>query len=430
MADQRLTIVFMPESAFGPTNNCIGIGHMLEQRGHRVVFAAESSWKGRLDPLGFEERLVDLAPPSGEEQDAGQFWTDFIVETAPEFRKSTQEQLETFIKPVWESLIDGARYCEPQLKDILSDVNPDVIVEDNVSCFPALLTHGAPWVRIMSCNPLEAKDPDIPPAFSGYSAADRSGWGEFRNEYKRTQGELWQATNEWVVEQGAPPLPTLEFIHESPHLNLYLYPEVADYSRSRPLGPTWKRLESSVRTTEEPFTVPHALDGEGSLVYLSLGSLGSADVDLMKRLVDVLAATPHGYIVSKGPRADEFELADNMWGESRLPQTSIIPLVDLVITHGGNNTVTESLHFGKPMIVLPLFWDQYDNAQRMEDLGFGIRLDTYGFEDQELRSAVDALLANENLRAEMETNTSTIRERDGTRVAADLIERVARRYPL
>jgi UDP:flavonoid glycosyltransferase YjiC (YdhE family) len=89
VADDRRTVVFMPEGAYGPTNNCIGIGHALERRGHRVVFAAESSWKGKLEPLGFEERLVDLAPPSGEEQDAGQFWTDFIIETAPEFRKPT-----------------------------------------------------------------------------------------------------------------------------------------------------------------------------------------------------------------------------------------------------------------------------------------------------------------------------------------------------
>ena len=58
MADP-LTIVFMPESAYGPTNNCIGIGKILEQRGHRVVFAAEASWAGRLEPLGFEEDLVD-----------------------------------------------------------------------------------------------------------------------------------------------------------------------------------------------------------------------------------------------------------------------------------------------------------------------------------------------------------------------------------
>src|SRR6266508_1704627 len=113
----RLTFLFMPESAYGPTNNCIGIGKQLEQRGHRVVFAAEASWKGKLDPLGFEEDLVDLAPPVESEQDAGQFWTDFITETVPEFRKPTIEQLGTVIKPIWESLIEGAKYCEPQLQE-------------------------------------------------------------------------------------------------------------------------------------------------------------------------------------------------------------------------------------------------------------------------------------------------------------------------
>ncbi len=427
MAADRLTFVFMPESAYGPTNNCVGIGKILERRGHRVVFAAEASWKGRLEPLGFEEDLVDLAPAPEGDQDAGQFWTDFIIETAPEFHKPTIEQLETFIAPVFRSLVDGARYCEPQLKEILDRANPDVIVEDNVSVFPALLTHGAPWVRIMSCNPLEMKDPALAPTFSGHPAEDRSQWEPFRAEYERTHRSLWLETNEWVLEQGAPPLADLEFIHESPDLNLSVYPETADYARSRPLGPTWHRLDSSVRETEEPFDVPRSLrDGDGALVYLSLGSLGSADVELMRRLVDVLSRTPHRYIVSKGPRADELELPDNMWGEARVPQTSIVPLVDLVITHGGNNTTTEAFHFGKPMIVLPLFWDQYDNAQRVDELGYGVRLDTYAFEDRELQDAVERLLADVDLRERMATEGSTIRRRDGKTLAADLIETLAR----
>jgi MGT family glycosyltransferase len=416
----------MPESAYGPTNNCIGIGKVLERRGHRVVFAAEASWKGRLEPLGFEEDLVDLAPPPEAEQDAGQFWTDFVIETAPEFRKPTIEQLDTFVRPVWASLIDGAKFCEPRLREILDRVRPDVVVEDNVSAFPALLTHGAPWVRIMSCNPLEMKDPDLPPTFSGYPVDDRSGWIAFREEVERTHRELWASFDAWVVEQGAPPLPDLEFIHESPDLNLSVYPESADYPRSRPLGPTWHRLDSSVRATEEPFEIPDRLrDRDGALVYLSLGSLGSADVELMRRLVDVLSRTPHRYIVSLGPRADEIDLAENMWGEGRVPQTSIIPIVDLVITHGGNNTTTEALHFGKPMVVLPLFWDQYDNAQRMQELGLGVRVDTYAFEDEELYAALERLLGDAALRDRMARAGETIRGRDGVAKAADLIERLA-----
>jgi UDP:flavonoid glycosyltransferase YjiC (YdhE family) len=114
------------------------------------------------------------------------------------------------------------------------------------------------------------------------------------------------------------------------------------------------------------------------LVYLSSGSLGSADVDLMQGLVDTMASSGHRIIVSKGPQHDQITLHDNMAGAEFLSQASVLPHVDLVITHGGNNTVTESLFFGKPMVLLPLFWDQYDNAQRIHESGLGVRLDTYG----------------------------------------------------
>jgi MGT family glycosyltransferase len=420
-----LTVLFMPESAYGPTNNCVGIGDVLRKRGHRVIFAAEASWKGKLAPLGFEEDLVDLAPPKQEEQDAGQFWKDFIRDTAPEFRKPTIEQLDTWIKPVWAELITGATYCEPQLRDIIARTRPDVIVEDNVVCFPALVTAGVPFVRIVSCNPLEVKGPDLPPAFSGYPIDDRSGWDEFRAEYDRTHREVWADFNDWVTSQGAPPLPDLEFIHEGAQ-NLYVYPEIVDYTEARPLGPTWHRLDSSVRETDGAFAIPAELtDKSGALVYFSLGSLGSADVELMRRVIAVLADTPHRYIVSKGPLHAEIELAPNMWGAEFVPQTKIIPLVDLVITHGGNNTTTEALHFGKPMILLPLFWDQYDNAQRIHECGYGVRLDTYGFSDADLKGAIDRLLGDAHLRAGLIASGVEIRRRDGLRVAADIIERAA-----
>lgn len=418
-----LTILFMPESAYGPTNNSIGIGDILRRRGHRVVFAAEASWKGKLEALGFEEDLVDLAPPpeSAEEQDPGQFWKDFIRETAPEYRKSTLEQLETVTQPIWAELIEGVKYCEPQLKAIIERVNPDVIVEDNVITFPALLTAGKKFVRVVSCNPLEVRGENIAPVFSGLPADDRSEWDAFRAEYDRTHRELWSAFNEWCVEQGTEPLPDLDFIHEG-DLNLYVYPDILDYTDARPLGPSWHRLDSSVRETDEEFTLPFLRNG--SLIYFSLGSLGSSDVELMQRVIDVLAATPHQYIVSMGPLHEEIKLAANMWGAEFLPQTKIIPQCDLVITHGGNNTTTESLHFGKPMILLPLFWDQYDNAQRVDELGYGVRLSTYTFTDEELTGAIARLLGDTELRERLAAAGEEIRRRDGLRKAADLIEQL------
>ena len=431
MTEERRTFLFMPESAYGPTNNCIGIGDELLRRGHRVVFAAERSWEGRLAALGFEEDLVDLAPAaeveaSGAEQDAGQFWKDYIKEISPEFRKTTAEQLETVTLPIWEELVNGAKYCEPQLQAIIERVRPDVIIEDNVLAFPALVTAGVPFVRIVSCNPLEIPGDGIAPVFSGLGKDDREGWAAFRAEYERTHRGLWEAFDAWVQEQGAPPLPDLEFIHEGDE-NLYVYPEVLDYTDERPLGEHWHRLDSSVRETEQaPADLPAAFtDGSRPLVYFSLGSLGSADVELMQRVITALADQPINVIVSKGPLHDEFELADNMWGAEFLPQTKILPLVDLVITHGGNNTTTEALHFGKPMVLLPLFWDQYDNAQRVDEQGFGIRLDPYRFTPEELQGAVRRLLADTALRERVAAVGADIRSRAGLAAAADVIERAA-----
>lgn len=100
----------------------------------------------------------------------------------------------------------------------------------------------------------------------------------------------------------------------------------------------------------------------GKIMYLSLGSMGSMDVELLKRLIDLLTPSPHKYILSLGPRASEISqpLPVNMTGAQYLPQTELLLLVDLVITHGGNNTVCEAFAAGKPMLVLPLFADQLD----------------------------------------------------------------------
>jgi MGT family glycosyltransferase len=291
--------------------------------------------------------------------------------------------------------------------------------------FPALQTAGKPFVRIVSCNPLEVRGPDVPPPYSGLPSDDRSEWGTFAAEYDRTHREMWADFDDWVREQGARPLPDLEFMHGAETLNLYVYPATADYTDRRPLDRTWRRLDSSVRATDGAFELPEPIANRpagSALIYLSLGSLGSADVSLMKRLVAVLADTPHRYIVSKGPQHADYDLASNMWGAEFLPQTKIIPLVDLVITHGGNNTTTEAFHFGKPMAVLPLFWDQYDNAQRVDEMGFGVRLATYAFEPRELTGAIQRLLDDAALRARMAGIGAEIRACDGVAQAAEAIE--------
>ncbi|MBS1887343.1 MAG: glycosyltransferase [Actinobacteria bacterium] len=425
--ERAATIVFFPEGAFGPTNNCVGIGDVLRRRGHRVVFIVEESFAGTLEAQGFEERTMRLNPPPETEEAPGQFWKDFIRDTAPVFRKPTIEQLSEFIAPTFQALIDGAKYVDARLLEIIGELEPDLVVEDNVVTFPALFASGRPWARIDSCNPLEIKDPDLPPVFSGLPTADRSGWAEFWDAYRAAHAEMHAEFDAFCREHGAPPLPADDFIHASPSLNLYLYPDEVDYPRREPLGPTWHNLGASVRATDPDWRLPEEFaDADEPLVYLSLGSLGSADVELMRTLVAELAEAPYRFIVSKGPQASEFDLAPNMAGAEFLPQTSVLPQVDLVITHGGNNTVTESLYFGKPMVLLPIFWDQHDNAQRIAETGFGVRIDTYAHDPDDLRGAIARLLDDASLADRLAQTSRRLQAAPGTVLAADLIERTVR----
>jgi UDP:flavonoid glycosyltransferase YjiC (YdhE family) len=278
----------------------------------------------------------------------------------------------------------------------------------------------------VSCNPLELRGPRVPPPYSGLPSHDPCRWQEFRAAYDHTHRPLWEAFSEWVAECGLPLLPDLEFIHSGERLNLYVYPAELDYVAARPLGSEWVRLDSCVRRTEGPWSLPPELAQPGPpLVYLSLGSLGGADVDLMRRLVEECSLTPYRFLVSKGPRHQELDLAPNMWGAEMLPQTQVLQKVDAVVTHGGNNTITESIHFGLPMVVLPLFWDQHDNAQRVAEKGFGLRLDAYHFAPGELGQALQRVLGDPALRGRVATVGKGVRRRDGLGRAVRALEDLA-----
>ncbi len=235
---------------------------------------------------------------------------------------------------------------------------------------------------------------------------------------------MCKSYNDWIVSKGFDSLPEGKLITPSPYLNIYMFPEELDYTDIRQLPSNWYRFDCFMRSEEKQhFEIPQKLRNKsGKLIYLSMGSMGGADLELMKRLVSILSKSKHRFIVSKGVFHDQYELADNMWGERTVPQINVLPVVDLVITHGGNNTFTETLFFGKPMIVMPLFADQYDNAQRIEEKGFGIRLNPYDFEENVLLENIDKLLNDENLTLKLNKISERIQSSKRISKVAELIE--------
>ena len=111
-----------------------------------------------------------------------------------------------------------------------------------------------------------------------------------------------------------------------------------------------------------------------------------------------------------------------MWGQQSVPQIQVLPVVDLVITHGGNNTISETFYFGKPMIVMPLFGDQLDNAQRVQEKGFGLRMDPHTCTKEELLSGLDSLLSNEELTENLKLISRRIQRENSISKLPQLIE--------
>ena len=125
---------------------------------------------------------------------------------------------------------------------------------------------------------------------------------------------------------------------------------------------------------------------------------------------------------SSGVYGDQYDLPSNCWGDKTLPQINVLPKVDLVITHGGNNTVIESFYFGKPMILMPLFLDQFDNSQRVHEKGFGIRLNAYQCTQNQLIQAIDHLIYNDELACRMKKISQRIQKEVKLGKVGQLIE--------
>lgn len=417
------TIVLFPEAAYGPSLNCVGIAQELRRLGHRPVFVMDASFAGLYAGYGFEEHPVQMSAPV-EEEVPGQFWKDFIAAALPAFRGTPYEQLATYVVPVWEAIVDSAVYVEAELAAVLEELAPDLVCIDNVILFPAAIAAGCPWVRIVSCNENEIRDAAIPPNLSGLSALDRRGWDEFEAEFERLIAPASARFNAFLAERGLPPYPTGLFFEPSPYLNLLLYPRALAYPREQPLDPErFRYLEGCVRR-EEPYELPgFEANQEAPLVYLSLGSLGCADTELMGRLFDLLGRLPYRVLANVGDYADAYpDTPANVVTSSFFPQPSVIPQCDLVIHHGGNNTFTECLYFGKPALVLPMCWDGHDNATRIAETGYGLRLPTYSFADEDLGAALERLLGDRDMATRLRLLSAHMQSQRGAETAARALD--------
>ncbi len=423
------TIAFFPEAAFGPALNSVGIAQAAEKAGHKAVFLSDPGFLEVYEGYGFEAHPVNLSEPM-EPEAMAKFWEDFINGHIPNFAKSPYDQIDNYVKDCWEAIVDSAKWAEKDLPGVLAKIKPDLICVDNVILFPAIKRYakenGIAWVRIISCSENEIEDPAIPPHLSGCGANDVACHERYRARFNEVIKPIHDDFNDFLASCGEDAYPIGEFFESSPHMNLLLYPEPVKFDRANPLDPArFQYLEGCVRKDEDYEVPQFKAHNDKPLLYVSYGSLGAGDTELLKRMIATIARMEVRALVNVGDYMDAYDdVPDNVHIAGWYPQPSVIPQVDGVIHHGGNNSFTECLYFGKPAIIMPYVWDGHDNATRVQETGHGFKVDRYEWTEEEMAARIEAMLNDEEMKARLAATSAHMQGRHGPTKAAGILEKL------
>jgi len=155
------------------------------------------------------------------------------------------------------------------------------------------------------------------------------------------------------------------------------------------------------------------------VVYLSFGSTGDARyfpvvLELLRGLdVDVLVTTG-GLAAIPDPPA-------NCRIAEILPGSAVMALADLVVCHGGNGTIYQALAAGVPIVGIPTCITQEIEMDQVERCGCGVQVNEVRFRVNELRDAIQKVLAEPRYRAQARKLGTAVRAWRTGEEAADRI---------
>lgn len=151
--------------------------------------------------------------------------------------------------------------------------------------------------------------------------------------------------------------------------------------------------------------------------------------DLFARVLSALSEIAINLVVTVGQHIDPAEFGPqpaNIKIERQIPQSTVLPLCDLVISHGGSGSVMGALAHGIPSLLIPMGADQPLNAKRCSDLGVAQVLDANKATSSEILAAVATLLEHPSYRREAERFRSEIAALPEPAQAIGLLEELVR----
>ncbi|HET6949935.1 MAG TPA: glycosyltransferase [Acidimicrobiales bacterium] len=386
----RFLVVVPP--LVGHVNPAVGLVEELRRRGHDVAWVAHETVVGPL--------LGEGVPvyPAGD---------DFLAAVVADLPERDRLKGLAAVRFLWERvLVPLAVDMVPHARKAADDFAPDVVVADQQTFAGGIVAteRGLPWAT-SACGTAELVDPvTLMPKVGAWMRAQVDG--------------LWAAVGS---DGGAAGRGGLD-----PRFSPYLILEyssrelVGEISRDLPslafVGPVLPRWADPV-----PFPWEW-LDLYDTRVFVTLGTLSQGIGDRFLGVVlEAVADRPYGVVLVG--MADELpEPPPNVLIRPFVPQLSLVPSMQAVLTHGGHNTVVGALAEGVPLVVAPIRDDQPIIARQVARSGSGVRVNFTRARPADVAAALDAVLYDPAYRAAAEHIGASLRDAGGAARAVDHLE--------
>lgn len=385
-------IVFFCIPAQGHTNPTLGVVRELVGRGHQVLYYSYNSMREKIEEVG-------ATFVSCDEYDCEQ--------------KLTQKDATRIGKDLAFStkiLVDTTLALDDKVCADMEKLRPDCIVADSMATWgkAAAIKLGIPFVSSTTTF-----------AFNQYSAKImKRGIGELfgmlfsmpkvNKEIKRLQ------------DKGYPVKSILDLMQNDDNTNTIVYtsPEFQPCSETFSdkyafVGPSIRPAKGEIRKKKD------------KLVYISMGTVNNDLMTLYQNCIAALTGTEYQVILSVGQlvSADKFaNLPENISVETHVDQIAVLQKADVFLSHCGMNSVNESLYFGVPLIMMPQTQEQGGVAERVRQLGAGLKLEKTDVSS--IAAAVDKVLADSSYRENATQIADGFRRCSGAKGAADKILQV------
>lgn len=317
------------------------------------------------------------------------------------------------VRSLWaEFVVPFTRFTLPSVEKAVQASQPDVVVVDQHAFAGALVAerHGLPWATMASSS-MEltrpyAHMPKVDAWIRGHQDTLRAAAG---------------------VPADAAGQPDLRF---SPYLVIAFIS--GELTGGFGFPGHYALVGPAIAARPKPPDFPWDwLDPARAHVLVTVGTMAESNAsgsgDFYIRAVDALR--PLGDRIQGILIAPDGEIPDppaHILVLPRVPLLDLMDRLDLVVCHGGQNTVCETLSRGVPLVVAPLTRDQPINAQRVADLGAGLRVRFGRVTPPQLREAITTVLGDPSYRAAAGRIADSFVRAGGAAAAAARLEELAR----